>query len=416
VGATVTVDSPSFPDRVHFENTNGGGGVNERRVFKQLESPLPLDGWTLEFDYIYSLSQLVANYPVVLTETSSHVELHNALDYVILYHGAGVNNLRLATSGGDQAIGAGIDIAPNTIHYVRLERTSTNLELGIFSDPARTTHISGSPVSLNVAASDFDNLNYIQHSNSRQSGPARVLTGDVDNTVISGMGSGGTLVEIGAGAYSVSEDTIAGYAASYSTDCSGTIAAEESKTCIITNDDTAVPLQVVFDENFDSGLSGWSQSLCIRNDPDRQTCEIGQATELLNAPPNNLSPNSLPNWGYVQVNDIAHPSPAGSPEVRYQKTFNVIEEDDYDISAWLGTKDCGGCNVFTRLYIDGTLIFEEIGVGPSLAGREGEPRTFFREAVVHLSSGTHNIEMAMFSTVANAGEFRASFDDIKIEH
>jgi len=178
----------------------------------------------------------------------------------------------------------------------------------------------------------------------------------------------------------------------------------------------AGPINVVFEENFDNGLVGWTESVCIRNDPTRQTCEIGQATELNNAPPNNLSPHSLPNWGFVQVNDVAHPSPPGSPEVRFQKTFNVIDEDDYDVSAWLGTKDCGGCNISTRLYIDGNLIFEEIGIGPSLAGREGELREFFRQTVIHLTAGTHDVEMGMFSTVANAGQFRASFDDIQIEH
>ncbi len=95
-----------------------------------------------------------------------------------------MTNLRLSTSAGRQTMGAGIDVACNTNHYVQLERTPTSLELSIFSDPTRTIHLPDPPVSLSITASDFDNLNFVQHSNSFVSGPARVLTGDVDNTVI----------------------------------------------------------------------------------------------------------------------------------------------------------------------------------------------------------------------------------------
>jgi hypothetical protein len=239
VGGTVTVDSPSFPDRVHFANTFGGCCFNDQRVYKQLAAPLPLNGWVLEFDYIYTSSQLAGHMPLTLTETTDPSQIAGATDHVILFHGLSQNNLRLWTSGGSQNDGDGIDIVANTIHYIRLERTPTNLELSIFSDPARTIHIAGSPVSISIAESDFDSLNYIQHSNSYLAGPARILTGDVDNTVISSMGTGGTLVEIGPGAYSVTEDPVTGYTGSFSADCSGTISSGESKTCIITNDDTS---------------------------------------------------------------------------------------------------------------------------------------------------------------------------------
>ena len=49
----------------------------------------------------------------------------------------------------------------------------------------------------------------------------------------------GTLVSVDAGSYSVSEDELAGYTASYSQDCSGTLAFGGSATCTITN--TAEP-------------------------------------------------------------------------------------------------------------------------------------------------------------------------------
>ncbi len=49
----------------------------------------------------------------------------------------------------------------------------------------------------------------------------------------------GVTVTLTAGAYSVDEIAIAGYAKTLSADCSGTIAAGETKTCTVTNNDTA---------------------------------------------------------------------------------------------------------------------------------------------------------------------------------
>ena len=48
----------------------------------------------------------------------------------------------------------------------------------------------------------------------------------------------GTEVSLDAGAYDVTESGPAGYTASYSADCSGTIALGESKTCTVTNTTT----------------------------------------------------------------------------------------------------------------------------------------------------------------------------------
>src|SRR5206468_2623656 len=56
---------------------------------------------------------------------------------------------------------------------------------------------------------------------------------------------GGTSVGIDAGAYSVSEAGPSGYTQSNSTDCSGTIANGETKTCTVTNDDQAATLVVI---------------------------------------------------------------------------------------------------------------------------------------------------------------------------
>ena len=48
-----------------------------------------------------------------------------------------------------------------------------------------------------------------------------------------------------AGTYSVTETGPSGYTASYSADCSGTIAIGETKTCTVTNNDQAAKLIVI---------------------------------------------------------------------------------------------------------------------------------------------------------------------------
>jgi cysteine-rich repeat protein len=68
----------------------------------------------------------------------------------------------------------------------------------------------------------------------------------------SGSESGTTVTIPANGSYSVSETPIAGYANSYSADCTGTITAGGSKTCTITNDDIAPILhlrKIVINDN-----------------------------------------------------------------------------------------------------------------------------------------------------------------------
>ena len=71
-----------------------------------------------------------------------------------------------------------------------------------------------------------------------------------------GAESPGTEVTLDAGSYNVSETGPAGYAASYSAYCSGTIANGQTKTCTVTNNDIAPTLRVIKDlvPDSDSGL------------------------------------------------------------------------------------------------------------------------------------------------------------------
>ncbi len=66
-----------------------------------------------------------------------------------------------------------------------------------------------------------------------------------DPPSFAGAEAPGTTIYVDAGSYSVGETGPSGYSASYSADCSGTIAAGESKTCTVTNNDQPGKLTII---------------------------------------------------------------------------------------------------------------------------------------------------------------------------
>src|SRR6266545_4193227 len=72
-------------------------------------------------------------------------------------------------------------------------------------------------------------------------------SGGVNDTPddFAGAESPGTTVGLSAGSYNVTEGAHVGYTVTYSADCSGTIANNETKTCTVTNDDQAAHLIVI---------------------------------------------------------------------------------------------------------------------------------------------------------------------------
>ncbi|MDO8498851.1 MAG: hypothetical protein Q7S44_03635 [bacterium] len=71
------------------------------------------------------------------------------------------------------------------------------------------------------------------------------ISGVVGGGSFSGEDTPGTDTVVEPGTYSVTEVGSSGYAPNYSTDCSGTIALGETKTCTVTNDDIAPSLTLV---------------------------------------------------------------------------------------------------------------------------------------------------------------------------
>ncbi len=134
------------------------------------------------------------------------------------------------------------------------------------TDPGYTSTIGGdcaSDGSITLAAGDDKTctitnddkpakLTVIKHVINDNGGTATAANFSLDSggandspDNFAGAESPGTEVTLDAGSYNVSETGPSGYTATYSADCSGTIANGQSKTCTVTNDDQAAKLIVI---------------------------------------------------------------------------------------------------------------------------------------------------------------------------
>lgn len=177
----------SFPGVVKFYNVVGGGGVTDNRVFKHLPSTLSSIAWSADFDYKFTASNMQRSWIFVLSTTSDDPAKQDSAHIIMVEHGFNADQLMIDRSwtGPNATSSAGISISPDIQYYVRLQRAPTQLELSIFSDPARTINVAGSPVTLDILPSDYNNnLNFIQHDGCTPCGAGRTLTADIDNTKI----------------------------------------------------------------------------------------------------------------------------------------------------------------------------------------------------------------------------------------
>ena len=84
------------------------------------------------------------------------------------------NKIKINTkNGGTYVAGSStIAVSSGTTYYIRIQRTSaTDIKLSAFTDSARTTHTSGSPVTAsNAGIANITGLTYVQHQNQTTGG------------------------------------------------------------------------------------------------------------------------------------------------------------------------------------------------------------------------------------------------------
>jgi len=183
IGTTVTVNSPSFPGVVYFNNAQGGVSSIEERVYKQLPTTLPAHKWSADFTYEYTASSIPTFRIFALTPSNNDPQDQSTTIQIVHGNFAGDNQLA-AWVGPAGTATPGIPISANTQYYVTLEKNNNLLTLKIFSDSGRTQQIAGSPAALDIKGMDFSNLNYLQHDGCKYCGESRSITAQIDNMII----------------------------------------------------------------------------------------------------------------------------------------------------------------------------------------------------------------------------------------
>ena len=183
IGTSITVNGSASPGVVKFNDVAGGQSVSEQRVFRELPSALP-DRWVLQFDYKFTQSTIPTDIILALTDTSIDPQKQLANESIFVEHG-GFTGLDVLSVDTGISTTPPISISANTQYYITIEKTPTQLKMSVFSDPARTIQVPGSPVTETISPSDFkQGLKFIQHDGCFFCGSARMLTAEIDNTEI----------------------------------------------------------------------------------------------------------------------------------------------------------------------------------------------------------------------------------------
>jgi len=187
----VTVDDPSFPDIVKFNAVPDGGSTNDIRVFKSLGTTLDNE-WILESEFI--VNDHPGNPPahLIYTLSAGTDELTATNQAMIALHysntgdpGQGIQVFQKDGIPEPTPIGSKILVGIGEQTHIRFARTSaTTATLEIFSDAARTLHFTGSPVQITGLLPTITGLNTLNHGNNFDGGTGRILTAEIDNTVI----------------------------------------------------------------------------------------------------------------------------------------------------------------------------------------------------------------------------------------
>ena len=185
----VKVDDPSFPGIVKFNMVPDGSDI---RVHKSIGTTLSDTDWVLESEFL--VNALTGNPPAhnvfALSAGTQNTILTNQ-DMIGLYYtnvgdpGIGLHVIQKDGASTASFVGSKIIVGIGEKVFLRLARTSDTTALfEVFSDAARTLHVTGSPVVITGILPTVVGLNTLQHANDLNGGLSRNLTAEIDNTII----------------------------------------------------------------------------------------------------------------------------------------------------------------------------------------------------------------------------------------
>ena len=176
VGVGITVDS-GVADKVASITTAPNA---DNRVRKDLSLTLSDTLWYADYEFTRTTDLGSYNDSMPVSFTAGTSRTSSTQDALGMYIGVNVSPF-YKDGAGAVTVGTAITISVSTLYYCRLERTSaTNLRLNVFSDSARTTHITGSPVNQTIPAT-VTTLTTLQHDVLAVGSGVQVQDFEIDN-------------------------------------------------------------------------------------------------------------------------------------------------------------------------------------------------------------------------------------------
>ncbi len=173
----------------------------------------------------------------------------------------------------------------------------------------------------------------------------------------------GTTVTLNAGSYSVDEGAVSGYTKSIGSDCSGSIANGETKTCTLTNDDQpgtlVVKKHVINDDGGTKTASDFTMSV-TGGSPSPASFAGSEAGTSVTLNAGSYSVGETGPSGYTGSNSS---DCAGSIANGQMKTCTITNDDDNQapvITSFIGSNSLVGPLVFAPSTFSGT--FTDSGV------------------------------------------------------
>lgn len=195
-----------YSDKLHFDDAQGNA---YRRVYYPIGGTLTTF-WRMDFEFQFSANASNRGYghyiAVATSNTQDMVSTNIPMSTPSNNDLIGVEfntpnaastasaNVAIRAKHGTvlAALSSGILVNPSTLYYITLERLSAGeIKLSVYSDLARTVHISGSPVCFTsfdaATGTGSSSLSYLQHGVISWAGLERTLTATVDNLTIDNL-------------------------------------------------------------------------------------------------------------------------------------------------------------------------------------------------------------------------------------
>lgn len=171
-----------------YTGSAGGSNNNRQTMHRAISETLSNTHWQINGKLRWtSQTGGGAFFVYAVSENTSWLNDGSSNDMIgLIYSFSATGRLAISVKDGTTATTSSFisSISSSTDYYWRLERLdATTTKLSVFSDSARTTHVSGSPIAFTVP-SGITALDTIQHSNNFGDGTGNLFTGTVDDVTI----------------------------------------------------------------------------------------------------------------------------------------------------------------------------------------------------------------------------------------